>query len=122
MNRRTSLLKFLLLFLLTLPLPAQWTRSDTLTEAGYLTLHCADWAQTLQIADSGGRWTEQNVFLGRHPSRGKVNAYFAGTALAHVLIARCLPPDARHWFQGVTIGIEAGCVGNNYRIGIRFRR
>lgn len=109
-----------LLCLPALAQPSTWTPADTRAESVYLLLHAADWAQTLQIADSNGRWQETNPLLGRRPSRGEVNAYFAATAVAHVLIARQLSPEARRWFQGISIGVEAGCVGVNFRAGVRF--
>ena len=116
------MLRLLLSTALALPglaQPSTWTPDDTRRESVYLLLHCTDWAQTLQIADSRGRWVEYNPVLGRRPSRGAVNAWFLTTGLAHVLVARQLSPEARWWFQNVTIGLEGGCVAVNFRVGVR---
>lgn len=100
---------------------SDWTNKDTLVETTYLAMHTADWLQTLKIRDPHCPLHEANPVLGRKPSRGKVNAYFLATGIAHILIAHSLPPKTRHWFQVVTIGMEVGCIGNNYSLGVRVK-
>lgn len=39
-------------------------------------LTVADWAQTIVIARNPLVWSEMNPILGRHPSPGRVHAYF----------------------------------------------
>ena len=98
--------------------PRNWTRADSAREAAYLALHVADWGQTLDIADHPERWHEHNPVLGDHPSRSRVNLWFAGTAVLHPVISYVLPDDLRPYWQYGTIGLELYCVGNNYSVGI----
>jgi hypothetical protein len=98
-----------------------WTRADTITEGSYLALHCMDWMQTLQIRDPNQPFHELNPIFGSKPSRARVNTLFFTGAIGHVLISSNLSPRWRHTFQAVTIGMEAGCVGNNYLIGVRVK-
>jgi len=94
-----------------------WTKTDKILEGSYLTLHCVDWLQT-RSAD----WTEfeeKNPILGEAPSKGKVDLYFLGTGILHPVVTHILPQEYRKWWQIITIGIEAGTVANNFRIGMR---
>jgi hypothetical protein len=118
--------KRLILLLLLCPLiPAQpwaaapWETTDVVFEGVYLTLHAVDWGQTLDIASRGDRYHERNPLLGRHPTRGEVNTYFALTAAAHVALAHWLEPPYRAYFQLFTIALEASVTAANYRIGLR---
>lgn len=102
-----------------------WSKSDITREVAYLALHVADWGQTRNIvhrADTGcdGQPTciERNPILGRNPSIKRVDTYFAVTALAHVAISHALTHEWRNGWQYITIGVEAGYVGNNYSIGL----
>jgi hypothetical protein len=112
--------RFTIIFLL-LTSPAfagDWSAADRQREATFLTLHTVDWLQTRTIAKQN-YYYEQNAILGRHPSIGKVNVYFASTALAHYLIADRLSPEWRKGFQYISIGISGGAVLNNISLGIR---
>ena len=113
--------RFAAAVLLALALPAHagdWSYGDTRREAIYLTLHALDWAQTRTIARHPERWTERNPILGEHPSVGRVDRYFALTAVGHVGVAHALPPEWRKWFQRSTITLEAVIVGRNRHLGI----
>ncbi|MFZ2541846.1 MAG: hypothetical protein WAW75_08745 [Gallionella sp.] len=98
----------------------EWSREDTYREATYLTLHTMDWAQTRNIARNPN-YHEQNAILGKHPSVGRVDGYFALTGLAHFAVAYYLPTEYRKAFQYVTIGIEGGAVVHNFSLGIGVR-
>lgn len=113
-------MKTIILFLLLISSAQadEWTREDSYREATYLTLHTMDWAQTRNIARNPDKWHEQNSILGKHPSVGKVDGYFALTGLAHVAFSYCLPSEYRKAFQYVTIGIEGGAVAHNFSIGV----
>ena len=113
-----ALLAFLGLFSVTAT-AGDWNTQDTRFEAAYLVLHAVDWSQTRYIAAHPERFIEDNPILGEHPSDAEVNRYFLLTGLIHAGIAYALPSDWRRGFQLVTIGIEAGTVARNYRIGIR---
>jgi hypothetical protein len=68
--------------------------------------------------------------LGRHPSVGKVNTYFALCEVGHATVSYLLPKKievlglkipARNLWQAVWFGIEAGEAYHNYQGGIRIR-
>lgn len=98
----------------------EWTTEDTYREVTYLALHMADWSQSLDIADNPGKWHEHNPVLGSHPSRGKVNTWFAVTGLLHPVVSYVIPRPYREIWQYITIGVEIGCVGSNFNAGIGF--
>ena len=113
----------LALSLIALSLSASdpWTTGDTVRESVSVSLLAADWAQTLSIAGQPVRYHECNQILGPHPSRAKVNQYFASCIVGHAAIAYALPAKWRQAFQYLTIGLEVGCVGKNAKIGIRMK-
>lgn len=114
-------MKYFLLFILcgSSAHAGEWSREDSYREAVYLTVHILDWTQTLNIARNPDKWHEKNPILGRHPSVGKVNAYFATTAAIHVGLAYLLPAEWRKTFQYLSIAVEGGVVAHNYSIGIK---
>ncbi|MDO8536816.1 MAG: hypothetical protein Q7R94_01055 [bacterium] len=97
---------------------SNWTKTDTLLELGYASLHITDWGQTLTISRDP-RFAEGNPILGPKPPRGKVNVYFAGTLVGHVLVSRLLPRKPRRVFQILTIGIEGFVVAHNFKHGVK---
>lgn len=98
---------------------ADWTRTDSAFQIASSALIVADWAQTREIAKHPERWRETNLILGEHPSRGKVNAYFAACLVGNAAIAYALPAPYRRWWQIATVVVEAGYVAHNYHLGIR---
>lgn len=96
---------------------ADWSQDDSAWQASYLVLHVADWRQTLDIENHAGLY-EINPILGRYPSDSEINRYFLATALLHTGAAYLLPPAWRRLFQKLTIGLEAGTVERNYRLGL----
>lgn len=114
-------MRYFLLALLCSSLTAgDWTKQDTLAEAAVIASLYADWSQTRQIAASPNLH-ECNPILGKHPSAHKVNQYFIASAVLHAVIAYKLPPKQRRIFQAVTFGVEAGCIANNYSLGVRVK-
>ena len=116
-------MRYLIVFaamLLTAPAQAEWTSADTAREAVYLGLHVADWGQTLSVPGNCDRYTETNPILGKCPSRGDVNRYFAITGAAHAAVAYLLPRPYREAWQYVWIGFEAHQVATNWQAGVRF--
>jgi len=95
-----------------------WSHGDTVREGVFLGTLLVDWAQTRQIQAHPDRWHEVNPLIGGQP--GQVNRYFIAGALVHMGVAYLLPPKARKVFQYVTIGMEGGCIAQNYSIGVRF--
>jgi hypothetical protein len=77
-----------------------------------------DWGQTLNIADHPEKWSETNPIFGKHPSRGKVNTYFASVLVLHPLVSAVLQKKYREIWQWVSIGVSSYYVGHNYHVGI----
>lgn len=94
------------------------------TEFVYLAASTADMLTTLDIKHHP-ELVEENPLLGNHPSDAKVVGYFLATDALHLAITRELvgegvpEPIVAVW-QVLTIGMEAGCVGHNLKIGLRF--
>ena len=95
-----------------------WTHTDTALQLSYTALHIADWGQTLDIENHPDRF-ETNPVLGRYPTRGEINTYFASTLALHWLIARLLPQKWRSQFQLGTIALEFDVISDNHSAGIR---
>lgn len=108
-------------FFLTLSAHAadnSWTATDTTLQVTYLTLHAMDWAQTLHIARNPEQYCEMNNFLGEHPSEGRVNSYFALTAIAQTGLTYILPKPWRTGWQVGFIVDRYSYVQHNRRLGI----
>lgn len=126
-----TLLVVVLMSLATVTQADHWTKADTYRELVGQGLILVDWGQTLDISrscNSDGEFYEKNSILGRCPSRGEVNRYFAASMLIHGGISYLLPTkgkllgnevNPRALWQYVTIGYQANTVYNNYRIGVR---
>ena len=100
----------------------EWSKQDIALEAVSLGLIAVDWGQTRDIEARPKKFHEQqNIFLGRHPSEGAVNAYFISYLIFHPAITYILPKKYRPWFQAITIGIETQAVIHNYSIGLNLR-
>lgn len=98
----------------------EWSKADKERQALYMAMHLADWAQTKNIARNPEKFYEKvNPILGDHPHPDKVDAYFALTGLAQLYLADKLPPKWREFFQEAGIGLEAGMIGNNVKLGIK---
>lgn len=97
-----------------------WSREDTYRHAAFTTLMVVDYSQTMEISREPDKYRERNPFLGEHPSEAAVTGWFIGTYAANTAIAMALPPRYRKWFQYVSIGVEVGCVANNFSIGLGF--
>ena len=95
-----------------------WTWTDTALETTYVALTVVDWGQTRNIVNSGGKYSEINPILGKHPSMGEVDTLTPSAVIAHALIAMALPPRYRRYWQFFFIGAEGIVVLNNYKIGL----
>lgn len=98
---------------------SSWTRGDTARQAAVIGLLAVDHHQTQTIAKEPEKWKEYNPILGRHPSEGKVDAYFLSLAVGHTAIAAVLPEKYRKWWQYIYIGAEGFCIIHNFGEGIR---
>jgi len=59
--------------------------------------------------------------LGKHPSLGTVNTYFAGAAILGYLALDALPSDMRSWALGAGIVLELAVTAHNNTIGLKAR-
>lgn len=98
----------------------EWTAADTRREIMWQVLHLADWSQTLQIAERSDL-REANPLLGDSPSKGRVNTYFALTAVSHWRLSRRLSPKWRRRWQWASIGLAGAVVLHNKRQGLSIR-
>lgn len=96
---------------------SDWTKADTTRQLIFTGLQIIDWAQTRQALDDG--YIETNPLLGERPSARRIDGHSAFTTIANALISYALPPDYRHVWQYVMIGMQASTVVRNYSIGVR---
>lgn len=110
----------LLLFISTPAYADNWTASQKVGEGSYLVLHTIDWMQTRWIAKHGPAYYESfNTILGRNPSVGRVNMWFASTTILQPMIANMLPGKWRDIWIGAGIGVEFNLTTHNTSIGIK---
>lgn len=129
-----TLIALLIISLASLPVQAaEWftdfSNKDLTWQAASTFVTVLDWGTTLDIVDRPEEYHETNWYLGEHPSRGKVNKYFAISIAVNWGIAWALPTDVgvfhkrvnpRRLFQYVWVGVETAAVANNLAIGLRF--
>ena len=87
--------------------------AEAAAQAAFLGLGGVDWGQTIRFTQDPAlnkRWGESNPFLGRNPSRAKVNALIPLALAGHTLAAWALPRPYRNILQAVGIGMEADAV------------
>lgn len=99
-------------------LPANAGENIPLKVSGNLLL-LADWNMTRQIAGHPELYREHNPILGEHPSRRRVDAYFAGVIIGANVADHYMGPKASNIMWGVINVVQIGAVGNNYSIGLR---
>lgn len=104
--------------LLSVALASPFTADDWWREAAFAGLLVMDWQQTHDIGRHPGMY-ELNPLLGRHPSAGRIDRYFAASLAAHAVIAYALPAPQRRMFQNATVVAEAVVVGRNAYLGLR---
>jgi hypothetical protein len=106
----------------------EWTTEDTAGQMARLAVMAADWSQTRYISAHPDKFYEKNWALGRHPSDGSVNTYFALYGLVDTLVAIALPGTItssdgvvfhpRRYWQAIGFMVEGSIVGKNAGIGI----
>jgi len=106
----------------------KWTKADKIGQVMALTALTADWLQTRYIASHGNEYRETNFILGEHPSKGQVNAYFAGLAAFNVGASMILPSKIvigddvvlkpRLMWQTSTFLGHGYAVISNYNLGV----
>jgi len=86
---------------------------------GMNALLITDWAQTRYIAENPDEYHEINPILGEHPSRSRVDNYFAASWLFNQIVVRELGDKNRRTYQSLVIGFELVMVHNNIGLGIK---
>ena len=88
-----------------------------------------DWGLTLDIKNHDDIH-ESNIYLGEHPSDGKINTYFGVVIPFTLLTMYALPRPAekgfykyvnRTTFAIVNMSTEAYCIIDNMSLGLKFR-
>lgn len=96
-----------------------WDTTDHLLLGVAVTSLIVDWSQTRYIAHHPEQFFETNQYLGRHPSAGEVNTYFAAYTIITVAVARTLPSRYRKWWLAGISLVELDAIRGNVRLGIR---
>jgi uncharacterized protein YfiM (DUF2279 family) len=94
-----------------------WTTEQKALGAIALTATVVDYGQTRGLVLD--HRNEGNRVLGKHPSMGKVNAYFAAVSVLGYLVADNLSSDNRTTFLVLASGIEIYQIGQNKYLGCR---
>ena len=99
---------------------SKWTWEDTALQTVYSGLVAADYAQTLHITRDPVHYYEAEAdrFIGKYPSKRKVNAYFSAMLLGHTAISYLLPKPYRTIWQGAYISYEYNTIQENRSIGL----
>ena len=79
------------------------------------TFLAADWLTTVDVVRRGG--PETNVFIGPHPSVGRLNTYVALCAIANLSVARISKPSLRRVVWIVVSAAEAKATLHNLGLG-----
>lgn len=93
---------------------------DWRRELAFAAVTWIDWQQTHDIANHQGMY-ELNPLLGRHPSAGRIDRYFAAGLLTHLAVSAVLPSPYRAGFQRASITIECAVVARNAYLGLHVR-
>lgn len=95
-----------------------WSEDQLRMGAALAAVTVVDWAQTRYIADNPDRFHETNPIMGRHPSIGRVDRYFATSILVGAVVLDALPSEYRDYALKAGLVLEVLIVSNNARIGV----
>lgn len=95
-----------------------WSEDQLRMGAALAAATVVDWAQTRYIADNPDRFHETNPIMGRHPSIGRVDSYFATSILVGAVVLDALPSEYRDYALKAGLVLEVLVVSNNARIGV----
>lgn len=115
-------MRALLLAALLTPLAAQaeWTERERLLLGATIGVMAVDWGQTRMIAKKPEQeFFEYNPLLGKNPTVGEIDTYFAVAMLATWGTAHLLPNKYRSTFLGAMLLLETTIVIRNHEIGLR---
>ena len=116
--------KLTLIFLLFLSINASardWTEDEKLWAVAATVFTVGDWATTRDMTRRYNQgYYEHNPLLGKYPSTGHVDAYFAISIPVILLVANELDDYRGPWLIGIT-ALEATMVGHNLHIGLKMQ-
>ena len=97
-------MRILLVVILLYPLSvsAEFSKADMQRQIALTALWSADWLQARYVA-THDEFYEKNKILGKYPTTGDVNRYFAAVIGMQWLVAYYLPPKPRKIFQFIWI-------------------
>jgi len=98
-----------------------WTDTQVAAGATLGALLATDYLQTRQIAKQPELYHEVNPVLGQHPSIGKVNLYFATSAVLGYAVLDTLPSDYRDWALAAGLVLELAVTTHNQSIGLKVK-
>jgi hypothetical protein len=113
---KTTIAIFLILFSISAAAD-EWTEADTQRQIIFTALSIVD-AQYTKDIKTRPDLEEKNPILGRHPSNGRINAYFSAVIIGHAVISYALPADLRSKWQQAGILIEIAADVNNFNMGL----
>ena len=110
-----------------------WKPRDTYLQTTFIAITAIDWMQTRSAARNdwiidNNRQYETNPFLGKYPSRSRVDTMIGLGILGHTLVAMILPSKfeilnmtihPRTIWQSFFIAVEITAVSNNHYMGVR---
>ena len=99
---------------------AEWDTEQKAMGAVLATVTAVDFLQTRFIA-THPEFYERNPIIGKHPSIGRVNNYFALSYLIGFLVLDALPSEYRTAALKAGIVLETVVVGHNMSIGVGLR-
>ncbi len=117
---KTVIIILILLFPLSINAADKWTQTEIGLQALSTGLQIIDWGTTLDMADRYDEgYYELNPILGKYPSKGNVNTYFAISIACNILVSHFLSNDKRKWWLSGRIIISGYLINNNYGIGLK---
>lgn len=98
-----------------------WTRADTRRAWADRVITIVDWSQTRWIKEHGAEHGiyEAGVFLGRDPSKSRIDTHFLVVMAIKPIVYWATPPKYREALQYINIGVGLGTIGHNYFLGVR---
>lgn len=94
-----------------------WTREDTYRQIPIAILQVVDWGQTRYVARRP-ELHEINPLIGKHPSIGRVNNYFAISIPANIAFSALVPSKYRSLWQTGRLMIQVSVVSYNRGVSV----
>jgi hypothetical protein len=99
----------------------EWTDEEKAWAVASTVFTIADWATTRDLTRRYNQgYYEHNPVLGKYPSTGRVDTYFAISIPLILLVANELDDYRKPWLIGIT-ALEATMVGRNLHMGLKLQ-